>query len=215
MNKNLKFSIETINEFTYSLKIHGEYALIINNMIKKYLNSSYYDTESSILFFSAESVTLFKDINKINIYKMIDDLTKQIGYLHKLGYGMYGFDISDILIIDNCFLFCSAEYVLPLFKINNKDTIMFHCPIKIPYFSSPEILQLTTLPAEVNYKCIYYSLGTFIVLCLLNKYLLVGNEIKSTEEIELILTPIKGTKLYWFIKRCINQDIFKRELLLI
>jgi hypothetical protein len=85
----------------------------------------------------------------------------------------------------------------------------------MPYFSSPELFKLTNLPAEVNYKCVYYSLGVLVVLCLLNVYLLVGNEIKTAKEIDVILTPIKGTKIYWFIKRCIHEDIFKRTLLFI
>jgi hypothetical protein len=209
-----KYVIESINEFTYSLKINGEYALIVNNMIQKYLSSSHYDEELETIFFSAESIITFKKyILSIpsNYITMIDDLTKQIIYLHKMGYGFYGFDVNDIIIIDNNFVFCSAEYLLPL----DKDTLIFDSPIKMPYFSSPEILKLTNLPAEVNYKCVYYSLGVLVVLCLLNKYLLVGNEIKTNEEIDVILTPIKGTKIYWFIKRCINEDILKRKLLLI
>jgi|LauGreDrversion4_2_1035121.scaffolds.fasta_scaffold40039_3 hypothetical protein len=209
-----KYIIEPINEFTYSLKITGEYASILNNMIKKYLKSSYYDTKLESIFFSAESIVTFKEYiisRSTNHIKMIDDLTKQINYLHKMGYGFYGFDVNDVIIIDNNFIFCSVEYLLPLYQ----DTIIFDCPIKMPYFSSPELFKLTNLPAEVNYKCVYYSLGVLVVLCLLNIYLLVGNEIKTAKEIDVILTPIKGTKIYWFIKRCIHEDIFKRTLLFI
>jgi hypothetical protein len=209
-----KYIIETINEFTYSLKINGEYAAILNNMIKKYLTSSYYDRESETIFFSSESIMPFKEYllsKPNNCIRMIDDLTKQIKYLYNNGYGFYGFDVNDIIIIDGIFIFCSAEYLLPL----DQDTIVFRCPIKLPYFSSPELFKLTNLPAEVNYKCIYYSLGVLVVLCVLNKYLLVGNEIKTAEEIDVILTPIKGTKIYWFIKRCIHEDILKRTLLFI
>jgi hypothetical protein len=209
-----KYVIETVNEFTYSLKINGDYAMIINNMIKMYLNSSHYDEELETIFFSAESILTFKEYilsRPSNYIKMIDDLTKQINYLHKIDYGFYGFDVNDVLIIDNNFIFCSAEYLLPL----DQDAIIFDSPIKMPYFSSPELFKLTNLPAEVNYKCIYYSLGVLVVLCVLNKYLLVGNEIKTAEEIDVILTPIKGTKIYWFIKRCIHEDILKRTLLFI
>ena len=84
-----------------------------------------------------------------------------------------------------------------------------------PYFSNPEIIKLTTLPAEINYKCCYYSLGVLVVFCLLNNYLLVGNEIKSVEEIENIIKPLLNTKIYWFIKRCLYENIDKRQLLLI
>jgi hypothetical protein len=96
-----------------------------------------------------------------------------------------------------------------------ENEIQFYAPIKAPYFSNPEILKLTTLPGSINYKCSYYSLGTLVVFCLLKQYLLVGNEVKSVEEIENIIGPLKNTKLYWFIKRCLDDKIDKRSLLLI
>ena len=142
---------------------------------------------------------------------MIDDLTKQIINIKNMGYGFYGFDINDILTIDNRFILCSTQYLLPVIE----DNIIFYQPIKIPYFSSPEILKLTNLPSEINYKCSFYSLGVLVVFYLFKNYLLVGNEIKSVEEIEQILLPFNNTKIYWFIKRCLEENINNRVLLLI
>jgi hypothetical protein len=88
-------------------------------------------------------------------------------------------------------------------------------PILKPYFSNPEIFELKVLPTKINYKCIYYSLGSLIVFSLLNSYLLVANELKTSEEIDFIIQPIYNTKIYWFIKRSLEQDINKRRLLLI
>jgi serine/threonine protein kinase len=93
--------------------------------------------------------------------------------------------------------------------------MIFYQPIKTPYFSNPEIMELTSLPSEINYKCSFYSLGVLVVLYLLNNFLLVGNEIKRVDEIENILRPIYNTKIYWFIKRCLEENIDKRVLLLI
>ena len=141
-------------------------------MIKHYINSSYYDDELELLFFSCERIRMFKDYilsNKIDYIKMIDDLTKQIKCLYNIGYGFYGIDVNDIIIIDEKFIFCSVDYLLPL----ENDNIIFDSLIRLPYFSSPEILKLTSLPCEVNYKCVYYSLGVLVILCILNKYLLV------------------------------------------
>ena len=78
-----------------------------------------------------------------------------------------------------------------------------------------EINKLTTLPSKIDYRCAYYSLGVLLVFCLLNNYLLVGNEQKSVEEVESILSPLKNTKIYWFLKRCLDSNIEKRLLLLI
>jgi hypothetical protein len=142
---------------------------------------------------------------------MIDDLTKQMTYLKTMNYGFYGFGANDILVVDNVFLFCNTQYLFPL----QEDNFIFIEPIFKPYFSSPEIIKLTILPSEINYKCCYYSLGVLVVFCLLNNYLLVGNELKSAEEIEDIIKPFLNTKIYWFIKRCLDPNIDKRILLLI
>ena len=120
-------------------------------------------------------------------------------------------DINDILTIDNTFIFCSTKNLLPVIE----DNIIFYYPIKSPYFSSPEIIKLTNLPSEINYKCAFYSLGALVVFYVLNNYLLVANELKSVEEIDKILEPLYNTKIYWFIKRCLEDDINNRVLLLI
>lgn len=214
---NLFYDIKQINEFTYSLKIHGQHILPIYKTIKKMLKTAYYDSETESIFFSAEKVITFKQYivkRKLEIkqcIKMIDELTKQMAYLKSMDYGFYGFGVNDILVVDNLFLFCSTQYLIPL----QNDNFIFIEPISNPYFSSPEIIGITTLPSEINYKCCYYSLGVLVVFCLLNNYLLVGNELKSTEEIECILIPFLNTKIYWFIKRCLEPKVEKRILLLI
>ena len=38
---------------------------------------------------------------------------------------------------------------------------------------------------------------------------------KEIEEIEKVIKPLYNTKMYWFIKRCLEPNINKRELLLI
>ena len=211
------YDLKQINEFTYSLKIHGQHILPIYKTIKKMLKTAYYDSETESIFFSAEKVITFKQyiVNcKLEIkqcIKMIDELTKQMAYLKSMDYGFYGFGVNDILVVDNLFLFCSTQYLIPL----QKDNFIFIEPISNPYFSSPEIIGITTLPSEINYKCCYYSLGVLVVFCLLHNYLLVGNELKSTEEIECILMPFLNTKIYWFIKRCLEPKVEKRILLLI
>jgi hypothetical protein len=214
--KNI-YDIKPINEFTYNIKIHGDYVTPIYQTIMKMLNSTHYNSDTHSIDFSAEHVIPFKKyISQIKMdyilcIKMIDELTKQILFLKKLHYGFYGLDIHDILVIDNKFIFCSAKNVLPIVN----ECIIFYAPINHPYFSNPELIELTSLPSEINYKCVYYSLGSLVVFCLLNQYLLVGNEIKDQKQIALILSPIKNTKMYWFLKRCLNDQIEKRVLLLI
>jgi hypothetical protein len=214
------YNLTPINEFTFSLKINGDFYNQLYYTIEKMLKSSHFNSETKTIIFSAENVIPFKTfmlnqkdkrLSHATCIKLIDDLSKQILYLHKLGYGFYGFDISDILTIDNTFIFCSTQFLLPL----DNESIIFTSPIKHPYFSNPELFKVTSLPSEINLKCCYYSLGSLVVFALLHIYLLVGNELKSSEEIDKILEPLYNTKIYWFLKRCLDDDINNRKLLLV
>lgn len=214
------YNLIPINEFTYRLKINGDYIDKVYNTIQKMLKSCHFDHETNSIFFSAENVIPFKKyiLNKKEkklshgeCIKLIDDLSKQILYLNKLDLGFYGFDIGDILTIDKTFIICSTQFLLPL----DNNSIIFTSPIKHPYFSNPELFELTSLPAEINYKCCYYSLGLLVVFSLLNIYLLVGNELKTSDEVNKIIEPLYNTKIYWFLKRCLDDNINNRKLLLV
>lgn len=201
------YHLTCISNFTYGLIIHSEYSNILYQTIQQMLDTSYI---SNNIIFNAECVIPLKDISKLShqsCIKLIDDLSKQLSYLNKLGYGFYGLDIDSILVIDKTFVFCSAQYLLPL----DNNVLLFVSPINLPTFTNPEIDKLTSLPARINIKCIYYSLGSLITFLLLNKNLLVG----ASEQTENILRPIINTKIYWFLKRCLDDDINNRQLLLI
>jgi hypothetical protein len=211
------YELKQINEFTYSLKINGEYNIYLYDIIKHMIKTSHMDYETDTLLFSAESVLSLKSLLKTFSYnqciQLIDDLSKQIFYLRKKGYCFYGFDITDILTIDGTFIFCSTQYLLPLNY--EHENIIFTYPINRPYFSNPEVLKLTSLPSEINHKCCYYSLGLLVVFLLLKTYLLVGNEVQSVEQINKSLVSIYNTKIYWFLKRCLDEDVHNRQLLFI
>lgn len=200
------YHLTSISKFTYSLTIHGEYADVLYKVIQPMLDTSYITNN---ILFTAEHVMSLKEsqLSHHSCIKIIDDLSKQLFYLNKLGYGFYGIDVDNILIIDKTFIFCSVQYLLPL---DNND-ILFVSPINIPTFSNPELDKLTSLPYKINTKCFYYSLGALITFLLLNKNLLVGN----SEQIDIILHPIINTKIYWFLKRCLHNNIDNRQLLLI
>lgn len=208
------YILKPINECTYSLKINGEYNIYLYKLIKKFIKVSNLDYETGSIYFCAENVIQLNDLIKNNslshnkCIKLIYDLSNQILYLKKLGYSFYGFDINDILVIDDIFMFCSPQYLLPLVN----ESIIFYTPIKQPYFSNPELYNLTSLPSEISYKCCYYSLGVLVIYCLLNAYI---KRVEEHEEIEKVIQPLYNTKIYWFIKRCLDSNINKRELLLI
>jgi hypothetical protein len=54
------YNLIPINEFTYSLKINGDYINELYNTIQKMLKSCHFDHETNTIFFSAENVVPFK-----------------------------------------------------------------------------------------------------------------------------------------------------------
>ena len=120
--------------------------------------------------------------------------------------------MNDILVInDDTYIVANSNYILPL----ENNQITFSNPNIRPFFSNPELNELTKLPSIIHYKSSYYSLGTLVAFCLFNVNLLVGKEKRSEKDIENILKPVFYTKIYWFLKRCLNKDCEQRVLLFI
>ena len=216
------YKIKQTSEYSYTWKVNGDYKYDIYFSVSKtkILHNCFYDDELNQIIFSAETVETLSDyldkspnakMNYLDVIKLIHNITKQMNYLYENNFSFYGFDLDDILVINKSLFFvASSNYLLP---VVDKTNILFYNPIKMPYFSNPELFKLTSLPYEINYKCSYYSLGAIVTYCLLNKYLLVGNEIKSDQEIEKELSSIKNTKMYWFLRRCLNIMCDKRIIL--
>jgi len=207
-----------INDYTFELFIEGEYAEQLYNCIQQILKSTHYEKDSNSLFFSAEHVDTLKKclynkrLSHMQTIRMIDHLSKQINWLKTKNVGIYGFDLDDVLVINGCtFILCSSQYITQL--INGK--LIFMTPFELPYFSNPEISSIKVLPQKVDCKCVYYSLGCLTVFSLLKEYLLVGRDFKTAKEIDIVLQPLKNTKMYWFLLRCLESNVQKRTLLLI
>ena len=213
VTKNSAFNFNILIKGTHNHKILKS---LVNTRI---LNNSFIDDDS--ICFTAERIETLKvfllkqpntKLTNIACIQLLKTITRQIKYLESINSTFYGLNIEDILVIDETsYVIVSGEYILPI-QDNN---ITFYNPFSRPYFSSPEILKLTNLPSNIDYRCAYYSLGALLVFCILNTNLLVGNEIKSDKDIETLLVPIYDTNIYWFLKRCLNSDILKRILLLV
>ena len=211
--------------FNFNMFIKGKNnKYIYNSLIKtNILNNSFIDVLDDCICFTAQTVEplndfLFKDnrntkLTNIESIQLLKTITRQIKYLEcSKNYTFYGFNIDDILVINKTrYIIVSSEHIK---HIQDKEMI-FNNPLKIPYFSSPEILKLTNLPSKIHSNSCYYSLGALVVYCLLNENLLVGNEIKNDKELEVLLEEIYDTNIYWFLKRCLHQDVKKRVLLLV
>jgi len=211
----------------YILKLtNHKYSKIISNSIIKILDNSYYDKDYCIIQIICENIISFSEYLKNNNYKiseqkciqLIDNLYKNFSYIIKQNYGIYGIDIEDIIIVDNIFIFISPKYILPLHNSINSNLLfmtLFEPLLSKPYFSSPEIINISTIPASIRIECFYYSLASLVVYCLTNKYIFEGNDLKSVEEIKIIIQSINFSKLYWFLERCLHPNSEERKCFLI
>lgn len=138
-----------------------------------------------------------------DILHMIASLSSQIQYLEKRGLSFLGFNLQDIIVVDDHFFFFANNKYLTSVAAKKIKVIV---PIVKPMFSSPELISLVQLPGFVSQDSCYYSLGAIVVFLLLDVYLFKGNEIKTEKEIEHILKPIGLTKMYWFLKRCFHKQ---------
>jgi hypothetical protein len=173
------------------------------------------DQDQDSISFTAETVkplsTFLKKGKLTNqeTIKIIHDLSKQIAYLETNLLAFYGYDLDDILVINEDTFFIASTKCMTKIDSKNK-CIYFYKPIEIPYFSNPELNELTKLPAKIDYRSSYYSLGALIFFCSTNIY--IFSELKETD---ISLSSIYYTKLYWFLKRCFLKDCKLRMLLFI
>lgn len=118
---------------------------------------------------------------------------------------------SNIFIIDNSkFVYLSSEYLLDIHE--NKMTIC--CPFqKDVKLDSSELLEIITIPAEIHYKTVYYSLASLILyfLNINNEDLVSDTNTKILEDIKIL----EGTKLFYLLKRCLHSVPEKRSVLFI
>jgi len=214
------------NQFTLFLK-NGSYeskSVLYESIIKTLPHSfSFINPEKQELHFQASQ----KIINLLDFLKknrlsceqcilLIGFLSKQIQELEKRGYTIIGFNLQDILMVDEyVFIFMNNEYLFQIHDRTPMSCITMLIPFQKPYFSSPELLQVTSLPSKLHYKSCYYSLASLVVYCLLEEYMFKGNEVKTDNEIENILKPLYSTKMYWFLKRCFASNPANRLMLFI
>ena len=130
----------------------------------------------------------------------------------------YAFSLEHLFVIDNQqFIYLNLEHLLPLdieSKIKKQNPTL---TLKIPFqreinglFISPEIQKINELPFSLDYKTIYYSLGSLIIYFLFETQI---NEIQENNiKIKELLKPIKETKLYWFLVRIMKTNTEERWL---
>ena len=144
--------------------------------------------------------------------KMIYSLSTQLQYLlTKTNVCFFKYDPNNIIVIDDdIFVYVSNEDLVK----REKDHLCITMPFannKNMDFLSPELYQLKSIPEKIHYKSIYYSLGLLVVSNILDEenYALGIDNILKDKILEI---AIGKTKLYYFLLRCLDNEITNRTL---
>jgi hypothetical protein len=204
------------NSFSYALQLKepNENKILFITLLTNLIPNAFLheeDDKQSIIF-TAESVTpITANAVKSNINQMIKCLSNQLEYFHSNNLAFYGFDNDDIIVInDTLFLIVNNKYCKTLDK---ERKITFYGPFPKPYFSSPELTTIKCLPTQIDYQTSYYSLGALIVYYLFDFNSTNFIDLKRESLEDKVFESILNTKLYWFLKRCLNDNPKKRILL--
>ena len=206
----------------FSIEFQTSSESIINWMIEtKIVIASFISDDYKTLSFRASSVKSFKkfvsnrqNINYENTLKIIISLCKQFQYLITIEYKcFYEYIIENIIVIDDDkFIYLSNE---DLIKLSESNKIKFIKPFNREGLISPELLKINYIPAELNYKTIYYSLGALIVYFLFEKNINNKDDFKDNfkDNLNNILKPIEGTKLFGLLNRCLCEEANSRSII--
>ena len=161
---------------------------------------------------------LQKTMSISTILSFVKQLAIQLDYLiihHQSTF--VGYHPNYIWVIDN-------HTMVYLGEITPIDANTEYMTISQPFssrdlFLSPEMLNMTTLPCQVHYKSSYYSLALFVVYLLKKCNMEFYEEyVKSSQynPLQALTThPVKNTKLYWLLSRCVELNPASRVILLV
>ena len=207
---------------------------LVNSLIKSRLIAGSSTNESyNIITFKAESVKTLKkylhDYNKnkgrINLLisdsaKMIRSLVIQLKYLlEKESSTILGYSPEEIIVInDDTFVFVGSELIAD-FDVDTEHA-MISCPFSPKdFFFSPELLIIKELPAYVHFKISYFSLACLIINVITGENEFYSEYLRDKQPTKILDQlnnhPVKETKIYWLLSRCLVEDPKNRSIIFI
>ena len=218
-NHHLKITSTKENNI-FNIEFKRSNPLLILSL-KKMIKGSTCSDDYTFLTFKAYSVQMFKPEMyrkpKIKmVANMLSTLADQLQYLiAEHSHTFLGYNTENIMVIDeNIYLFLDIDLMNEIDDENN--LTIFYPFKKIDFFVSPELKKVSKLPCTIHYKTTYFSLGCLLLLVLCgdksfyDEYLMGKNMDKY-----LYSHPLKETKLYWLICRCLVEEPEKRSILFI
>ena len=149
---------------------------------------------------------------------MLNTLAIQLKYLiFAQTHSFIGYNPENIIVIDhNKFAYISTEHLSQI----EENKILMSFPFSLQdFYLSPEQTRITELPSYIHYKTAYYSLACLVIDALTSDDSFVEDENdeslhdKITKQLDML--PMKGAKLYYLLKRCLEEDPKERSILFI
>jgi hypothetical protein len=232
--KSQNYSIYKLDNSIFKIKFHYSAYELVNSIIKsKSIQGSCTDETYKTITFKAKTVKTMKQY--LNDYesktgkkgllipdaiKILATLTRQLTVLlEKNTSTILGYNPAEIIMInDETPAFLGSEFVANFDVETN--LAMICCPFQPKdFFFSPEMFSIKELPSYVHYKVSYFSLACLII------YLLLGDDEfykdylthKQCNKILDIFNnhPIKETKIFWLLSRCLVEDPKNRSIIFI
>jgi hypothetical protein len=232
--KSENYEIYKLEKSIYKIKFRNTEYSLVNSLVKSRLiigssTDEYYKT----ITFKAETLKTFRQYlhdYKVrtgkptllisDAAKMVRSLVKQLSYLlEKCSSTIIGYTTEEIIVInDDIFAYLGSEFVANFDA--DTEMAMISCPFSPKdFFFSPEILEIRELPGYIHYKTSYFSLACLIIHTLLgdDEFYIEYLKYKQSSKIVEYLNnhPIKDTRLYWLLSRCLVEEPKNRSILLI
>jgi len=220
--------VEDKNKSIFKLEICYSNPILINSLIKtKIIQGATATEDYKIVNFKAATVKTFKQFQEtrenkkltINeIFTLIQNLTMQLNYLiTNENSTIIGYSPENIIVInDSKFAFLGSEYIT---EIDDEHALISYPFTTKDFFISPEMLKIKEIPSYIHYKTSYFSLACFVLYALdfENEFYSEYINNKSSDKIldYFKFHPIKNTKIYALLSRCLLEEPKNRSILLI
>ena len=224
-NDNLELiNTDNANKYIIQFRVNTDQnAALIRSLVRtRIIQGATVTRDYLTVKFQAHSVETFFSNNKIQKIKIpeaaniLQTLSNQLNYLLQYeSKTIIGYQANQIILINGeTPAFLGSQLIAELDpEGENLATICCLFNTK-EFFAAPELLKINRLPAKVHYKSSYYSLASLIIYLLIynqdNPHTFDNNPLSYLDK-----HPIKNTKLYWLLSRCLEEDPNKRSIIFI
>ena len=163
-----------------------------------------------------------KNLLVSDVANMVRSLSAQLNYLiTKQSHTILGYNPTDIIVInDEKFAFLGSELVANIDTDEGYEMATISCPFSTSdFFVSPELLKIKEIPSTIHYKTAYFSLGLLLIYVLLEDDDFYKDYLKHKQSEKILESlnshPVKNTRIYWLLSRCLVEEAKNRSIILI